>query len=76
MSDSREFGGKFVIRITFYSSAFLNNQRDGFLGDLKSKLAASPICQHTVNHIYHILGLVLTNLEPLCIGDSTRDMIM
>ena len=53
----------------------LDYERDGVLGDLKCKLAVSLICQNTLAHFY-ILGLVVANLEPLCIGDSTWNMVI
>ena len=56
-------------------SALLDYKRDGVPGDLNSKLAVSPFSS-TLWLIFYILGLVLTNFEPLCIGDSSQDIII
>ena len=49
--------------------ALFKYKRDYRLGEVINELAGSPICQDTLAH-FRILGLVLVDLEPLCIGKA------
>ena len=65
---------KIVFCHRFEICSLLGYERDVVLGDPKYKLAGSLICESTLAHFY-VLSLVLANLESLCIGDSTWDMV-